>query len=768
MQPLHAEDPVAFGPYRLLARLGAGGMGRVYLARSAGGRTVAVKVVRPELAEDGGFRQRFRQEVEAARAVSGTYTAPVVDADTEGALPWLATAYVLGPSLSDVVERHGPLPETTVRALGAGLAEALVAVHGAGLVHRDLKPSNVLLTADGPRVIDFGIARAVDGDHLTSTGVIVGSPGFIPPEQASGQHAGPGGDVFSLGVVLAYAATGRQPFGQGSAPALLYQVVHADPDLSGVPDGLRGHITPLLAKDPAIRPGPEQVGAGFAAGGAAELLQSWLPGPVASTIAQHAAWILDLEEPLREGAPAGAAGPPAAFGPVPDGAYDATRPGGGTPAPGAGAGAGAGSGYTPTAFTAPRPDPAGGKRSSRRRFLAAGLGTGALALGGGGLAAWLLPGADGGGKPDDDKDKLPEALDAENFTTPPAGTSPEPLWRQRAKPLSLAYDVAPQVIDGLAIAMGDPLLAYDPVTGDKKWSEAGITPGSGIVHSGGLLFLLSADYDGDFVGLDVKTGKEAWRSRLGAGFTNPRPVAADGRHVYVIAEIEGVESAGEGGTVVAAVDLESRKVVWRKQRDPGAGEWSVAATTDGTYLVYADDNYNLTVRSTAAGNQVWTKEVGDEIAQRPALHGDKAVFANQSERTLVAYALDSGDELWSVPSGHPGNGFNPSVSVVDGVVYASVTRHAVFAVNADSGEVLWRNKDVSPMEMPISFVRAEDSVYGASYFDGGGIYAFDAESGELRWRYNDGVNDSGQWQVAAAGSRLIAVHTDNIYGLPAV
>lgn len=236
----------------------------------------------------------------------------------------------------------------------------------------------------------------------------------------------------------------------------------------------------------------------------------------------------------------------------------------------------------------------------------------------------------------------------------------------------------------------------------------------------------------------------------------------------MIAEIEGVESAGEGGTVVAAVDLESRKVVWRKQRDPGAGEWSVAATTDGTYLVYADDNYNLTVRSTAAGNQVWTKEVGDEIAQRPALHGDKAVFANQSERTLVAYALDSGDELWSVPSGHPGNGFNPSVSVVDGVVYASVTRHAVFAVNADSGEVLWRNKDVSPMEMPISFVRAEDSVYGASYFDGGGIYALDAESGELRWRYNDGVNDSGQWQVAAAGSRLIAVHTDNIYGLPAV
>lgn len=212
MQPLGVDEPTVVGPYRLLGRLGSGGMGRVYLGRSAGGRTVAVKIVHPHFALDEEFRARFRREVEAARRVGGAYTAPVLDAGPDAPVPWVATAYAAGPSLSAAVADAGPLPEHSVRVLGAGLAEALSAVHGLDLVHRDVKPSNVLLTLDGPLLIDFGIARATDGTaSLTSTGVSVGSPGYMSPEQILGKGVTGAADVFSLGAVLAYAATGSSP-----------------------------------------------------------------------------------------------------------------------------------------------------------------------------------------------------------------------------------------------------------------------------------------------------------------------------------------------------------------------------------------------------------------------------------------------------------------------------------------------------------------------------------------------------------------------------
>lgn len=298
MDLLQPDDPRTLGNYRLLGRLGAGGMGRVYLARSPGGRTVAVKVVRQDLAADPAFRERFRHEVDMARRVSGRYTAPVVDAAPDEPLPWLATAYVLGPDLTDVVEAHGPLPEHTVRALGTGLAAALQEVHAAGLIHRDLKPSNVLLAAGGPRVIDFGIARAVDGNRLTQTGVVVGSPGFMPPEQAMGQDVGTAGDVFSLGVVLAFAATGRNVFGDAVAAAtMLYQVVHAEPDLTGVPQMLTGLIRACLAKDPAQRPTPAEILQSLDPKNTGEVFADWLPSAVSSTIATHASRILDLDTP---------------------------------------------------------------------------------------------------------------------------------------------------------------------------------------------------------------------------------------------------------------------------------------------------------------------------------------------------------------------------------------------------------------------------------------------------------------------------------------
>jgi hypothetical protein len=234
-------------------------MGTVFLARSPGGRQVAVKVVRTELADNGGFRERFHREVAAMRAVGGFWTAAVVDADPDAPSPWLATEYVPGPTLNDAVAADGPLTAPRTRALAAGLAEALRAVHGAGLVHRDLKPANVLLAADGPRVIDFGIAKALEESALTATGMVVGTPGFLSPEQIEGREVTPASDVFAFGAVLVFAATGEGPFGTGTLPALVYRVVHGEPNLDGLPDDLRSLVADCLDREPDARPTPAEL-----------------------------------------------------------------------------------------------------------------------------------------------------------------------------------------------------------------------------------------------------------------------------------------------------------------------------------------------------------------------------------------------------------------------------------------------------------------------------------------------------------------------------
>jgi serine/threonine protein kinase len=259
MDDLRPGDPRRIGPYWLEARLGSGGMGNVYLGRSPGGRHVAIKVIRAELAADAEFRARFAREVAAMRKVSGIFTVAVADADLRGPTPWLATSYVAGPSLADEVEAHGPLSPGVVLMLAAGLAEGLVAIHSAGLVHRDLKPSNVLLAEDGPRLIDFGIARAVDSSALTSTGMVMGSPGFMSPEQARGRETGPASDIFSLGAVLAFAATGREPFGSGSGEVLLDRVVSGEPDTDGLPRRIRPLVERCMIKDSRRRPTAAQL-----------------------------------------------------------------------------------------------------------------------------------------------------------------------------------------------------------------------------------------------------------------------------------------------------------------------------------------------------------------------------------------------------------------------------------------------------------------------------------------------------------------------------
>ncbi|MGK4584731.1 serine/threonine-protein kinase [Kitasatospora sp. HPMI-4] len=292
-QPLSADDPSEVGGYRLTAKLGSGGMGRVYLAHTPGGRPIALKVVRPELAEDAEFRRRFAQEVANARRIHGLYTAQVVDAGVDAATPWLATAYVPGPSLQQVVQRHGPLPERTVLLLMAGVAEALQVIHDAGVVHRDLKPANVLIAADGPRVIDFGIARAADASALTGTGLQIGSPGFMAPEQAMGEPATPATDIFALGALAVHIASGTPPFGSGPASVSLYRAVHEEPDLTGVPASLHPLLGHCLAKRPEHRPTAAQVieAARSHPALAGQLLftEDWLPRQVSTELAHHPA-----------------------------------------------------------------------------------------------------------------------------------------------------------------------------------------------------------------------------------------------------------------------------------------------------------------------------------------------------------------------------------------------------------------------------------------------------------------------------------------------
>ncbi|MER7592981.1 serine/threonine-protein kinase [Streptomyces hydrogenans] len=392
MEPLNAEDPVGIGPFRLIGRLGVGGMGRVFLARSAGGRTVAVKVVHAELAAQDEFRRRFAREVEALERVGGTGTAPVLGSDTTAASPWVAIGYVPGPSLRTVVgDEYGPLPPATVRALGAGLGKALDHIHRAGLVHRDLKPSNVLLTVDGPRIIDFGIARAVDtvtDGGLTSTGAVVGSPGFMSPEQVRGEKVGPASDVFCLGSVLAYAATGRSPFGTSDSGvhALMFRIANDDPDLTDVAPALTGLIRACLAKDPAARPTAAEI---------AETLpvaDPWLPADVLARLGRHAARILEAEGTDDTGGPAYEPAGPGGTAYAPPGADRAA----GDPTPGPSATGG-------TAAPAPAPAPEPPRARSRRRVLTAALATAAVAAAAGvGYAFWPLGGSGtpgGDGKP---------------------------------------------------------------------------------------------------------------------------------------------------------------------------------------------------------------------------------------------------------------------------------------------------------------------------------------------------------------------------------
>ncbi|GGU80509.1 serine/threonine protein kinase [Streptomyces albospinus] len=456
-QPLDGDDPRAIAGYRLTAKLGSGGMGKVYLSHTPGGRPVAIKVIRPEFSEDAEFRRRFTQEVHAAQRVQGLFTAPVIDSDTDGAIPWLATAYVPGPSLAAAVAEHGQLPVSTVLLLVAGVAEALQVIHRAGIVHRDLKPSNVLLAADGPRVIDFGIARAADAPSLTGSGVTVGTPTFMAPEQAAGTSITPAADVFALGQVAAYAATGTPAFGGGTAHGVLYRIVHEEPDLSRIPDRLRELVSRCLTKDVAGRPSVSEVIALCAAASGQTQLrrpEDWLPTAVAADLTTRVAAPAPRPTPPPEAPEAGVAthpaqppAPPAA--PVPT-ALDHPR----TPPPGFGAAASA-----PSAGTSAPPPP----KKKRRRSAVALVLAGALAVAGaGGGAVYVVMKSDGRTKTGQSADHKPKAATGTPTPTGTGSDTPQPPQE----------DPQPVDTEGIELPHGYYLsFADDPVTPKNTHAE---------------------------------------------------------------------------------------------------------------------------------------------------------------------------------------------------------------------------------------------------------------------------------------------------------
>ncbi|KAB2344140.1 protein kinase domain-containing protein [Actinomadura rudentiformis] len=671
MEPLQAEDPPAFGPYQLLAKLGAGGMGKVFLGRSGSGRLVAVKVVHDSLAADPEFRARFRREVVAARAVSGAFTAPVIDAAPDAPSPWLVTGYLPGMSLQTAVDAHGPFPTDAVTALGASLAEGLAAVHRAGIVHRDLKPANVLLTPDGPRVIDFGIARATDGSAITRSGMLVGSPGYMAPEQTGERAAGPAGDVFSLGAVLTFAGTGSGPFGTGAMHAMVYRVLNEAPRLDGITDpGLQGIIVACLDKEPARRPTLDRLLQWLLNGLAEHTAPQgtwWLPAPVAADLAQRTAQI--PQGPVR---------------------------------------------VAPTISGSP----ADGRRGpSRRQLLGIGLATastvGLVAAWG---ADWLHSGKAEQGRGGQRKPSFlwKWALSRGHLNAGPIVSGGVALVvttyegkqtlvaldannGQRRWEVPLPDDPTRILVRILGIDSGTgyvytttrEILAFDPRDGKERWRLAAPAMGGGLVTGGGLLFLPGADSTTKRPGLlavSVATGKPQWHLPTTTSLF-PDPAFADGVLYF------GSERR------FTAVEVATRRRRWTIE---GQSRTTGAPVIAGNTVYYSSER-GLNAVDVTSGEVLWSVLNSGIKAMTggwvPTVAGQKVYLASADGtlRALAATSRGSARTLWSFQTGgtrSPVNGPNPrflAPTVAEGIACVFNGANELIGLDAETGTQKWRH-----------------------------------------------------------------------------
>ncbi|MEU2455561.1 serine/threonine-protein kinase [Streptomyces sp. NPDC012765] len=709
-----AGFPEYAGQYRLESVLGSGGMGVVHLATSASGLKLAVKIVHPEHAVDPEFRARFRQEVAAARKVSGAFTAPVVDADPDAERPWMATLFIDAPTLSERV-REQVLDPAEVARLGAGLAEALRDIHRAGVVHRDLKPSNVLMAPDGVRVIDFGISRPTDSDLRTETGKLIGTPPFMAPEQFQRpREVGPAADLFAMGAVLVHAATGRGPFDSDSPYLVAYQVVHHDPDLTGLPAELMPIVERCLAKDPAERPTPDALISELRALAypTSEDTRAFIPNPRRPQRVEESTHRRDRIVAAPEPEPAPAARPrrrarlfvavgivllvtAGALGGYLSLGADAGAPDVSDPsavhaaATGAGSGAGA---VTPWAVPV-------GARGQGNPFPACSWSAGALYCSGPGLAAARLDPGNG----------------SVLWSVP--GTAPESRMTPNPAPLHAA---------GLVLAVDDggkTLRALDPAAGAQRWKR-NLQHGAQVVPVGELLLVTGPD--GNVTMLDAATGAARWTHRLGGpgSVWSAGPDPSGGVLPYV-----STQAADGRSTQVSAVDPATGTVRWQL-RSPSLLE-PVGAAAGGLYLLEGDsrsasgavsraivrvDLTTRAVRRTAlaaplldaqaavgpdgrvyafgtggalvavgAEREEWRLETGVAVGSRPVVHDGRIHLTASDGRTL---AVDGGGRLLGQTKPRIGGGPGgytstlPAPVVGDGRLFASAPDGTVFAVAA--------------------------------------------------------------------------------------
>ncbi|MFF8728785.1 serine/threonine-protein kinase [Streptomyces sp. NPDC015171] len=645
-----AELPEYDGHYRLESCLGSGGMGVVHLARSTSGMRLAVKVVHAEFARDPEFRGRFRQEVAAARRVSGAFTAPVVDADPEADRPWMATQFIPGPTLSEQVKSKGPMAPEQVRRLMAGLAEALRDIHRVGVVHRDLKPSNVLLAEDGPKVIDFGISRPKDSELRTETGKLIGTPPFMAPEQfRRPREVGPAADIFALGSVMVHAATGRGPFDSDSPYVVAYQVVHDEPDLNGVPEGLAPLLLRCLAKEPADRPTPDELMRELRSVAASYDTQAFIPAQRRS------------EDESAPAAPGPAAGEPAGPGPA-------------------------------------------RKRPGRRRAVALGAGVLGLALAGG-LAAAALFGGDGRGA---GKDREPAPAAAGPWTARPAvGGAGMPhcaygagklfcarpgvvyalaapdgrlLWRRSVETRSTS---GPPVVSGGLVQPytdgGSRLAGLDPASGKDVWQRR-LPAGTTVRYAGDTALLAAAD--GTVTAVDAATGATRWRGPVpGQGTASFAAFPDAGASAYATRT-----SADGSSTRVSAVDPRTGRVRW----DVRLRGWlkPFGAQADGSlYFLAVDSGYGTReiVRYTPGTGATRRVALPAVLDGAHATVRGNVVYVLATGGSLDAVDMVSGRRLWHLETS-VSRGSQPVAR--EGRVYFTASDGRLLAVDARKGRLI--------------------------------------------------------------------------------
>ncbi|GGO86736.1 serine/threonine-protein kinase [Wenjunlia tyrosinilytica] len=680
MEQLTQHDPRRIGPFEVLGRLGAGGMGLVYLARSASGRRVAIKTVRAELAEDQLFRVRFTREVEAARAVSGFYTAAVVDADPRAAVPWLATAYVPAPSLEEIVDKCGPLPVQAVRWLAAGIAEALQSIHGAGLVHRDMKPSNVLVVEDGPRVIDFGIASGVSNTRLTMTNVAVGTPAYMSPEQARDSRSVTGAsDVFSLGSTLVFAATGHAPYHGANPVETVFMLLREGPDLTGLPGDLRPLVESCLKMQPENRPSPADLQQQlaphlFSTGDDESEASAWLP--------ERALTLIESRRGRRAAALQQAAAQPvvAPPPPPPDNEPDATRGHGGPV-------------RLPGSKVAIGPGPRA--TSGHDRSAAPAAGTDWVRRGGSPKAGAPAPAG------------VPSAR-ARNGDAAPSRWRP---WRFR-----MSNDVygTPIVSRGRLYVSSFEVHALDVATGrrefrtrDVAWTMA-VSEGRLYASDGPSLYALDAD-----------DGSDRWRA------------TPDG-WVYSLQVDSGSVVTGVRGGGVQVRDAATGDLRWQQSgaqtdfESPDSGPLAAAGA------VYWFGGGRLHCVDAHTGRERWTFPVGEDSPARP-VEADGTVYLTAGTRVFALNASD-GRERWrfdapAVMFTRPT--FVPGPGVSGGGVYTVDYLGTVYALDPANGRDRWRVATESRQgNEPV--VVASGTVHLGS---GNALYTLDAVTGTPRWRF---------------------------------